>query len=297
MTAIGFIGLGNMGGPMAANLAKAGHDVRGFDLVAASCEQARANGIAIASDAEACVRDRDVVVTMLPAGHHVLAVHRAIVPAMQRGGLLIDCSTIDVASARMAHAMAEEAGLSSLDAPVSGGVAGAVAATLTFMAGGSVDAFAASGPVLGAMGRRSVHCGPGGAGQAAKICNNMLLGISMIGACEAFALASKLGLDAQKLFDVVSTSSGSCWSVNTYCPVPGVGPASPADNEYNPGFAAALMLKDLKLAQQAAAAVQAATPLGAAACALYEAMVEGGDGARDFSAMLPRLARAARGES
>jgi 3-hydroxyisobutyrate dehydrogenase len=218
-------------------------------------------------------------------------------PAMQRGALLIDCSTIDVASAREAHALAEEAGLSSLDAPVSGGVAGAIAASLTFMAGGSDKAFADSGPVLGAMGKRSVHCGPGGAGQAAKICNNMLLGISMIGACEAFALASKLGLDAQKLFDVVSTSSGSCWSVNTYCPVPGVGPKSPADDDYKPGVAAALMLKDLKLAQQAAAAVQAATPLGAAACALYEAMVDSGEGARDFSAMLPRLARAARGES
>ncbi|MDZ4735974.1 MAG: 3-hydroxyisobutyrate dehydrogenase [Rhodospirillaceae bacterium] len=294
MTAIGFIGLGNMGGPMAANLAKAGHDVAGFDLVAASCEAARTNRIAIATDALECVRDRDIVVTMLPAGRHVCAVHREIVPAMKRGALLIDCSTIDVASARDVHALAEAAKLCSLDAPVSGGVAGATAATLTFMAGGSDAAFATAEPVLAAMGKRAVHCGPGGAGQAAKICNNMLLGISMIGACEAFALASKLGLDAQKLFDVVSTSSGSCWSVNTYCPVPGIGPKSPADNGYKPGFAAALMLKDLKLAQEAAEDVQAATPLGAAACALYEAMVESGDSERDFSAMLPRLMRAAR---
>ncbi|MEX0808814.1 MAG: 3-hydroxyisobutyrate dehydrogenase [Dongiaceae bacterium] len=297
MTAIGFIGLGNMGGPMAANLVKAGHDVTGFDLVAASRDSARENKVAIAADAIACARDRAIVVTMLPAGSHVRVVHREIVPAMKRGALLIDCSTIDVASARDVHRLADEAGLLSLDAPVSGGVAGATAATLTFMAGGSDAAFATADPVLAAMGKRSVHCGPGGAGQAAKICNNMLLGISMIGACEAFALASKLGLDAQKLFDVVSTSSGSCWSVNAYCPVPGVGPKSPADNGYQPGFAAALMLKDLKLAQEAAADVRAATPLGAAACALYDAMVEGGDGGRDFSAMLPRLARAARGES
>ncbi|MEX2297190.1 MAG: 3-hydroxyisobutyrate dehydrogenase [Dongiaceae bacterium] len=294
MTAIGFIGLGNMGGPMAANLVKAGHDVTGFDLVAASCAAARANKVAIATDAISCVRDRDIVVTMLPAGRHVRAVHREIVPAMKRGTLLIDCSTIDVASARDVHALASAVDLLSLDAPVSGGVAGAAGATLTFMAGGSDAAFGTAEPVLAAMGKRAVHCGPGGAGQAAKICNNMLLGISMIGACEAFALAAKLGLDAQKLFDVVSTSSGSCWSVNTYCPVPGVGPKSPADNGYKPGFAAALMLKDLKLAQEAAADVRAATPLGAAACALYEAMVEGGEGERDFSAMLPRLMQAAR---
>jgi 3-hydroxyisobutyrate dehydrogenase len=296
MTSIGFIGLGNMGAPMAANLVKAGHDVAGFDLVAASCEQAGANGVAIADSAESCVRDRDIVVTMLPAGRHVLDVHRAIVPAMKPGALLIDCSTIDVASARAAHALAGEGGLESLDAPVSGGVAGAAAATLTFMAGGSKAAFATAEPVLSRMGRRSVHCGPGGAGQAAKICNNMLLGISMIGACEAFALASKLGLDAQKLFDVISTSSGSCWSVNVYCPVPGVGPKSPADDDYRPGFAASLMLKDLALAQAAAADMHVATPLGRAAASLYAAMVDGGEGGRDFSAMLPRLMAAVREE-
>jgi 3-hydroxyisobutyrate dehydrogenase len=294
MTTVGFIGLGNMGAPMAANLAKAGYEVLGFDLAASACAAARTAGLAIAPDAPSCVRGRDVAITMLPAGRHVLAVHREIVPAMQRGALLVDCSTIDVISARAAHALAETAGLLSLDAPVSGGVAGAAGATLTFMAGGSAAAFARAEPVLAAMGKRAVHCGPGGAGQAAKICNNMLLGISMIGTCEAFALAEKLGLDRQKLFDVISTSSGNCWSVSTYCPVPGVGPRSPADNGYQAGFAAALMLKDLQLAQEAAASVDAATPLGSAAAALYAEMVDSGEGGRDFSAMLPRLAKAHR---
>lgn len=294
MTTVGFIGLGNMGAPMAANLAKAGHDVLGFDLVPAACDHARGAGIPIASDAASCVRERDIVITMLPAGRHVVDVFRTVVPAMKKGALLIDCSTIDVDSARAAHGLAEAAGLLSLDAPVSGGVAGATAATLTFMVGGSDAAFAPGEKILGAMGKRVVHCGPGGAGQAAKICNNMLLGISMIGACESFALAEKLGLDRQKLFDVISTSSGNCWSVSTYCPVPGVGPKSPADNDYKPGFAAALMLKDLLLAQDAAGSVGAATPLGAAAAALYAEMVKDGEGDRDFSAMLPRLAEARR---
>ena len=294
MTTVGFIGLGNMGAPMAINLAKAGHDVLGFDLVPAACDHARSAGMPIASDAAACVRGREIVISMLPAGRHVLDVFRTVVPAMKKGALIADCSTIDVDSARTAHGLAAAAGLLSLDAPVSGGVAGATAATLTFMVGGSDAAFAAGEKTLGAMGKRVVHCGPGGAGQAAKICNNMLLGISMIGACESFALAEKLGLDRQKLFDVISTSSGNCWSVSTYCPVPGVGPKSPADNDYKPGFAAALMLKDLLLAQEAAASVGAATPLGAAAAALYAAMVKDGEGDRDFSAMLPRLAHTAR---
>ncbi len=294
MTNVGFIGLGNMGAPMAVNLAKAGYDLLGFDLVPAACESARRAGIAIASDAASCVRGRDVAITMLPAGRHVLEVFRGIVPAMTKGALIVDCSTIDVDSARSAHALADAAGLRALDAPVSGGVAGAMAATLTFMVGGSDDAFARGETILASMGRRIVHCGPGGAGQAAKICNNMLLGISMIGACESFALAEKLGLDRQKLFDVISTSSGNCWSVSSYCPVPGVGPKSPADNGYRPGFAAALMLKDLLLAQDAATGVGAATPLGAAAAALYGEMVEAGEGDRDFSAMLPRLAAAHR---
>jgi 3-hydroxyisobutyrate dehydrogenase len=294
MTTVGFIGLGNMGAPMAVNLARTGHDVLGFDLVPAACESARRNGTAVAASATDCVKGREIVITMLPAGRHVLDVFRTIVPAMANGALIVDCSTIDVDSARAAHGLAEAAGLLSLDAPVSGGVAGATAATLTFMVGGSDAAFAAGEKILGAMGKRVVHCGPGGAGQAAKICNNMLLGISMIGACESFALAEKLGLDRQKLFDVISTSSGNCWSVSTYCPVPGVGPKSPADNDYKPGFAAALMLKDLLLAQDAAGSVGAATPLGAAAAALYAEMVKDGDGDRDFSAMLPRLAHARR---
>lgn len=294
MATVGFIGLGNMGGPMAVNLARAGHDVLGFDLVPAACDHVRGAGIPIAPDAVACARGRDIVITMLPAGRNVLDVFRTVVPAMANGALIVDCSTIDVESARAAHGLAEAAGLLSLDAPVSGGVAGAIAATLTFMVGGSDAAFAAGEKILGAMGKRVVHCGPGGAGQAAKICNNMLLGISMIGACESFALAEKLGLDRQKLFDVISTSSGNCWSVSTYCPVPGVGPKSPADNDYKPGFAAALMLKDLLLAQDAAGSVGAATPLGAAAAALYAEMVKDGEGDRDFSAMLPRLAHTAR---
>jgi 3-hydroxyisobutyrate dehydrogenase len=295
MTKVGFIGLGNMGAPMAVNLAKAGHDVLGFDLVPAACDHARDAGIQIASDAGSCVGGREVVITMLPAGRHVLDVFRTIVPAMTKGALVIDCSTIDVDSARTAHGLAEAAGLLSLDAPVSGGVAGATTATLTFMVGGSDAAFAPGEKILAAMGKRVVHCGPGGAGQAAKICNNMLLGISMIGACESFALAEKLGLDRQKLFDVISTSSGNCWSVSTYCPVPGVGPKSPADNDYKPGFAATLMLKDLLLAQDAAGSVGAATPLGAAAASLYAEMVKDGEGDRDFSAMLPRLAHTPRG--
>ncbi len=294
MMTVGFIGLGNMGAPMAVNLAKAGYNLLAFDLVEAARENVRRSGIVIAPDAPTCVRGRDIAITMLPAGRHVLDVFREIVPAMKKDSLLIDCSTIDVTSARSAHGLAEAAGLPSLDAPVSGGVAGATAATLTFMAGGSDTAFARGEPVLGAMGKRVVHCGPGGAGQAAKICNNMLLGISMIGACESFALAAKLGLDRQKLFDVISTSSGNCWSVSTYCPVPGVGPKSPADNDYKPGFAAALMFKDLLLAQDAAASVGAATPLGTAAASLYAEMVKAGEGDRDFSAMLPRLAAAPR---
>ncbi len=245
MANIGFIGLGNMGLPMATNLVKAGHKVTGFDTVPAAVEKANAAGIAVTSSAAEAAKGRDFVITMLPSGPIVLSVFAEIVPAAAKGSLIIDSSTIDVASARKAHEMAAKAGLACLDAPVSGGVGGATAATLTFMVGGSKEAFDKAKPVLELMGKRLVHCGDGGDGQAAKICNNMLLGISMIGACEAFALADKLGLSKQALFDVVSTSSGSCWSVNTYCPVPGVGPKSPADNDYKPGFAAALMLKDL----------------------------------------------------
>jgi 3-hydroxyisobutyrate dehydrogenase len=226
---------------------------------------------------------------MLPAGKHVVSVWSEVVPAVAPGTLMIDCSTVDVDSARQAHELARKAGLKSVDAPVSGGVGGAKAATLTFMAGGEADAFAAAKPVLEAMGKKIVHCGAAGAGQAAKICNNMILGISMIGVCEAFALGEKLGLSHQALFDVASTSSGQCWSLTTYCPVPGPVPASPANNEYKPGFAAALMLKDLRLAQAAATATGAATPLGAHAEQIYAAFDSAGNGGVDFSGIIRHL--------
>ncbi len=288
MSTIAFIGLGNMGGPMAANLIKAGHAVTGFDLVEAAKAEAKAAGVTIAATATEAVRSADIVVTMLPAGRHVLAVWTEIAPSCRKGALLIDSSTIDVDSARAAHAVAAQAGLQSVDAPVSGGTGGAKAATLTFMCGGEADAFARAKPVLEAMGRKIVHCGPAGNGQAAKICNNMILGISMIAVCEGFALAEKLGLSNEALFDVASTSSGQCWSLTTYCPVPGPVPTSPANNGYRPGFAAALMLKDLKLSQEAAASAGAHTPMGAAAAALYERFAEG-HGDRDFSGIIEAL--------
>ncbi|MDP2734029.1 MAG: 3-hydroxyisobutyrate dehydrogenase [Hoeflea sp.] len=281
---IGFIGLGNMGAPMAANLVKAGHHVTGFDVAGVTVE-----GVATAKSAAEAASGQDAVITMLPNGEILRSVYAEIVPAGTKGAVFIDCSTVDVDSAKAAHDMAAAQGLLSVDAPVSGGVGGAAAGTLTFMAGGSAEAFGRAGPLFEIMGRKAVHCGEAGAGQSAKICNNMLLGISMIGACEAFALAEKLGLSAQSLFDVVSTSSGSCWSVNTYCPVPGVGPQSPADNGYKPGFAADLMLKDLKLSQQAAESVSAQTPMGARATELYADFVAGEGKGRDFSAMIERL--------
>lgn len=286
MSKIGFIGLGNMGLPMAINLVKAGNEVHAFDLVPAAVEAAKSAGMTIYDKAADAVSDADIIVTMLPNGKIVLSVFDEIIPAAKAGAVIIDSSTIDVASAKKAHEMAEAAGLGCLDAPVSGGVGGAENGTLTFMVGGSDDSFAKSEEVLNVMGGKSVHCGSGGAGQSAKICNNMLLGISMIGACEAFSLAEKLGLDQKALFDVVSTSSGSCWSVNTYCPVPGVGPQSPADNDYNPGFAAALMLKDLNLSQQAASESGMATPMGEHAAALYQAMVDDDGANTDFSGMI-----------
>jgi 3-hydroxyisobutyrate dehydrogenase len=286
MTAIAFIGLGNMGGPMAANLVKAQHRVVGFDLVPASCKQAEADGVTVAASAHEAVAEAEVVVTMLPAGRHVLQVWSEILPAMKPGTLVIDSSTIDVESSRKAHALAKDRGLLSLDAPVSGGVGGAKAATLTFMAGGGAEAFARGEPLLAVMGKRVVHCGEAGAGQAAKICNNMILGISMIGVSEAFVLAEKLGLSHQALFDVASTSSGQCWSLTTYCPVPGPVPASPANNDYRPGFAAALMLKDLKLAQEAALASGATTPLGAEAAQLYALFNAAGHAGEDFSGII-----------
>jgi len=286
MTAIAFIGLGNMGGPMAANLVKAGHRVVGFDLVEKLRNDAATSGVAIANSARAAVAEADVVVTMLPAGRHVIAAWADILPAARPGALFIDCSTIDVDSARRAHQAADAAAMPCLDAPVSGGVGGAVAATLTFMAGGSAEAFAAGKPILEAMGKRIVHCGGAGAGQAAKICNNMILGATMIATCEAFILAEKLGLSAQALYDVASTSSGQSWSLTTYCPVPGPVPASPANRDYKPGFAAALMLKDLRLAQEAAAGVGAVTPIGAQAAQLYALFAAAGHAGDDFSGII-----------
>lgn len=288
---IGFIGLGNMGGPMAANLAKAGHEVTGFDMADVSID-----GVTMAASAEETATGRDVVITMLPNGQILRAVADQVIPVMQRGAVLLDCSTVDVESARAVATQAQSAGLLALDAPVSGGVGGAQAGTLTFMVGGDEAGFNIAKELFDIMGNKAVHCGPSGNGQAAKICNNMILGATMIVTCEAFALADKLGLDRQAMFDVVSTSSGYSWSMNAYCPAPDIGPQSPADNGYQPGFAADLMLKDLRLAQQAAEAADADTPLGQAARDLYAQFVEDEDGAgRDFSAMLPRFE--ARGHS
>jgi 3-hydroxyisobutyrate dehydrogenase len=289
MSSIAFIGLGNMGGPMAANLVKAGHKVVGFDLVPASRDAAKAEGVSIADKAAEAVKGAEVVITMLPAGKHVLSVWNEIIPSVAKGALMIDCSTIDVESARKSHALAAEHHLPSIDAPVSGGTGGAKGATLTFMAGGDDKAFATAKPVLEAMGKKIVHCGAAGAGQAAKICNNMILGISMIGVGEAFVLAEKLGLSHQALFDVASTSSGQCWSLTTYCPVPGPVPTSPANNEYKPGFAAALMLKDLRLSQEAAKAAGAVTPLGAHAESIYEIFEKSGHGNVDFSGIIHQI--------
>ena len=289
MTNIAFIGLGNMGGPMAGNLVKAEHNVKAFDLVQASKDAAAELGVGIAGSAKEAVANAEVVVTMLPAGKHVLAVWADILPAVKPGTLLIDSSTIDVESARKAHALAAERGCLSLDAPVSGGTGGAKGATLTFMVGGTEEAFDKGEPILARMGRKIVHCGGAGNGQAAKICNNMILGISMIGVSEAFVLGEKLGLSHQALFDVASTSSGQCWSLTTYCPVPGPVPTSPANNEYKPGFASALMLKDLKLSQEAAQAAVASTPLGAAAALLFGLHNAWGEGGTDFSGIIHLL--------
>ncbi len=289
---VGFIGLGNMGGPMAANLARAGHEVTGFDLVAEAPE-----GVEMADSAAAAAQGAEVVITMLPNGAILRAVAEEIVPVMDKGAVLADCSTVDVESAREVATQAEAAGLLSVDAPVSGGVGGAQGGTLTFMAGGSEEAFNKVAPLFDIMGQKAVHCGDAGAGQSAKICNNMILGATMIVTCEAFALADKLGLDRQKMFDVVSTSSGYSWTMNAYTPAPGVGATSPADNGYKPGFASELMLKDLRLSQQAAEAVDADTPMGAAATALYEQFVESEDGlGTDFSAMLPRFEKRGRSD-
>ena len=286
MAVIAFIGLGNMGNPMAANLVKAGHSVRGFDLLPANLELARGNGVVISESAQAALDGADALISMLPAGKHVISVWQTLAPLASPGTLFVDCSTVDVQSARDAHALARAAGLLSVDAPVSGGTGGAAAGTLTFMAGGEEQAFAAAEPILQPMAGRIIHCGGEGAGQAAKICNNMILGVSMAAVCEGFVLAEKLGLSHQALFDVASTSSGQCWSITKYCPVPGLVPASPANNGYKPGFAAALMLKDLNLSQEAARASGAATPLGAHAAELFAAFNAAGGAETDFSGII-----------
>lgn len=282
---IGFIGLGNMGAPMAKNLAAAGHEVVGFDTAAVAVE-----GVTSTHSSKDAATGADVVITMLPNGDILRAVGADIIPVMSKGAVFLDCSTVDVDSARAVADQLTAQDVLALDAPVSGGIGGAAAGTLTFMVGGSQAAFDIAKPLFDIMGQKAVHCGPSGNGQAAKICNNMILGITMIGTCEAFALADKLGLDRQAMFDVVSMSSGYSWSMNAYCPAPGVGPTSPADSEYKPGFAADLMLKDLRLSQQAAQSANADTPLGKEATELYRTFVEDEDGAgRDFSAMLPRF--------
>jgi 3-hydroxyisobutyrate dehydrogenase len=289
MANIGFIGLGNMGGPMAANLVKAGHKVTGFDIAAANLDRLAADGGKVASSLPETVKGNEVVITMLPAGRHVSEVYLGdggIIRSARACTLLIDCSTIDVATARAVAGKAEGAGMTMVDAPVSGGVAGAAAATLTFMVGGSAAAFARAEPVLQPMGKAIIHAGGPGNGQAAKICNNMILGISMIAVSEAFVLAEKLGLEHQKLFDIGSKASGQCWSLTSYCPVPGPVPASPANRDYKPGFTAAMMLKDLRLAQEAANAAGAATPLGAEAAQLYGLYAAAGEAESDFSGII-----------
>jgi 3-hydroxyisobutyrate dehydrogenase len=295
MARIGFIGLGNMGLPMAQNLIKAGHQVEGVDVTTAATDKLKASGGTVVETAKNAAARADVVITMLPAGQHVREVYlgpNGIVENANAGTLLIDCSTIDVQTARDVAAAAEAKGLLMLDAPVSGGVGGATGGTLTFMVGGSERAFQRGLSILEKMGKTIVHAGGSGNGQAAKICNNMILGVSMIAVSEAFVLAEKLGLDSQKLFDISSKSSGQCWSMTTYCPVPGPVPTSPANRDYQAGFTAAMMLKDLKLAQEAAKAAGAATPMGAGASAVYQAYADSGEAGKDFSGIVQFLRKA-----
>lgn len=288
---IAFIGLGNMGAGMAANLVRAGHDVHAFDLSADALARAAANGCIVAASAADAVTGAQAIVTMLPAGHHVQSVlTQSILPGAAPGTLILDCSTIDVGTARSLAAQAESAKLGFVDAPVSGGIAAADAGTLTFMVGGSESAFAAAQPILAAMGKAIIHAGAAGSGQAAKICNNMLLGASMIATAEAFTLAQSLGLDAQTFFDISSKASGQCWSMTSYCPVPGPVPTAPSNRNYEGGFASALMLKDLKLAVQAAADAGTPIPMGAQAAALYQLINTIGAGGQDFSVVARLLA-------
>ncbi len=290
MSNIAFVGLGNMGSGMAANLVKAGHSVHAFDLSDAALARAQAHGIARAASASAAAEQADAIVTMLPAGTHVRAVYEGeLFAAARADAVLIDCSTIDVATARTVGEAAAARGLAMVDAPVSGGTGAADAGTLTFMVGGSQDAFARAQPILAAMGKAVIHAGGAGAGQAAKICNNMILAVTMIGTCEAFALARKLGLEDQTFFDIASKASGQSWSLTTYCPVPGPVPASPANRDYEGGFATALMLKDVRLALEAGRSVGQALPLASEAGAMYELFAGLGQGGRDFSAILKLL--------
>ena len=287
---IAFIGLGNMGGGMAANLVKAGHEVHAFDLSPDALARAQDNDCHTYTSVREAVQGAEAVVSMLPNGAIVESVYAAdVIGQAPTSALLLDCSTIDVATARKVEEAARKAGYAMVDAPVSGGIAAANAGTLTFMVGGSAEAFAAAEPILAAMGKAVIHAGASGAGQAAKICNNMILGATMIATCEAFALADKLGLDLQTFYDISSKASGQSWSMTSYCPVPDVGPASPADNQYQGGFAAALMLKDLKLAMEAAQGAGAQVPMGQRAEELYAAFAEAGNGGLDFSAIIKTL--------
>ncbi len=290
MARVAFIGLGNMGGGMAANLAKAGHEVLAFDLSQDALARAKANGCSIADSAETAVANVEAVVTMLPAGKHVAEVYRSnvLINAL-KSAILIDCSTIDVATAKAVEGEAQAAGFNMVDAPVSGGIAAAEGGTLTFMVGGSADGFDRARIYLDQMGKAVIHAGDAGAGQAAKICNNMLLGATMAATCEAFVLAQKLGLDPQKFYDISSKASGQSWSMTSYCPVPGIGPDTPADRNYDGGFAAALMLKDLQLAMAAATAAGAYTPMGGAAEELYKRFVDRGGASKDFSALIKMI--------
>jgi len=290
MARIAFIGLGNMGGGMAANLAKAGHDVRAFDLSADALDRAKGAGCLPVASATAAADGAEAIVTMLPAGRHVEAVYAELFAAhVSAATILIDCSTIDVATAKHVAALALANGVTAVDAPVSGGIGAANAGTLTFMVGGTDAGFALAQPILAAMGQAVIHAGGNGTGQAAKIANNMLLGATMVATCEAFLLAEKLGLDPHTFYDISSVSSGQSWSMTRYCPVPGVGPDTPADHDYQGGFATALMLKDLKLAAEAAKDADANTPMGAQAADLYQRFADAGQGGLDFSAIIKLL--------
>jgi len=287
---IGFIGLGNMGAPMAHNLAKAGHTVFGFDTQNVSVEM-----VELVPTAKDCAERAEVVITMLPNGKVLKSVADQTIKHMKEGSIFLDCSTVDVSSSKLVAKISNDYKIISLDAPVSGGIVGAKDGTLTFMVGGAEEGFIKAKELFDVMGQKAVHCGVSGNGQAAKICNNMILGATMIATCEAFALADKLGLDRQAMFDVVSTSSGYSWSMNTYCPAPGVGPQAPSDNDYIPGFSSDLMLKDLTLSQMAAEDVNADTPMGELAMKIYKTFVEQENGSgKDFSAMLPRFENKAR---